>query len=161
MEARKSSNFLQKKLCFQCFPKNVESNEICGSQKVESKSNRFDLIRLFYDNAIAEAMQVVAKSFEKFSTTTVIRVFNFIRISTFRVERVFWICVLVGFTCTTIWSVKQTVKTFLAEPTASRVSYVSNSTTGLHFEDAKICFEIFPAKLLHSTSTKRTTFLPT
>jgi len=83
-------------------------------------------------------------TFERFSTTTVIRVFNFIRTSAFRLERLFWIAVLLGFTSTTVWSVSLTVNNYLSEPTASQVTYVSNSTNGLHFDDAVVCFQMLP-----------------
>jgi len=86
--------------------------------------------------------------YEKFAITAVIRVFNLIRTSAFLVERLFWIAVLLGGLIATIWSVTLTVNTFLSEPTASIVSYQTNTTSGLQFPQAIFCFDVSSESLL-------------
>jgi hypothetical protein len=63
------------------------------------------------------------RSFEKFSTTTVIRVFNFIRTASSLIERVFWIIVLLLFTSVTVWDIYQTINRYMAEPTGSVLTF--------------------------------------
>ena len=61
--------------------------------------------------------------FEKFSTTTVLRVFNFIRTAPFLVERIFWVLVLLLFTSMTVWDVYQTINRYIAEPTGNALAF--------------------------------------
>jgi len=86
--------------------------------------------------------------FEKFSTTTVIRVFNFIRTASHLVERIFWILVFIGFTIVTVWDISQTIQRYLSEPTGSIVSFPATSDVGMNFSNAALCISMNEASLL-------------
>src|SRR5689334_19516315 len=82
----------------------------------------------------------VAKIYEQFATTTVIRIFNFIRTSQFAIEKAFWIAILLAFSSLTAVSVYQTLSRYAAEPTVTQVTFKNaRDASSLNFVDANVC----------------------
>src|SRR5690242_13837526 len=88
----------------------------------------------------AEESSRAAKIYEQFSTTTVIRIFNFIRTSQFAIEKSFWITTLLVFSSLTGLSVYQTLAKYASEPTVTQVTFKTISRgSSLNFVDANVC----------------------
>lgn len=77
---------------------------------------------------------------EQFASTTVIRVFNFIRISNNLVERSFWILLVIVFAGFTVKDAYSTIEKYFAEPTSSYTEIRKNSS--IFLRSPIICFQL-------------------